>query len=511
MRWSVGNGAFGVALVVCAITACSDDPAPPWAELPELPPGCSRADRFARLTEIDELERRYTALVAWERAARPLDRSFDGELPAAAVAADEMLFSLRELLARPCLAYAAALSPLPEYARWRGLTFAVEHDLFRALRELTAIHRIHGKRAIPIPPELLPEPELAERIDLRHLSCPNPGQPGATDRCRSADAALAALTADFTNEEAWILHTELGATKPTASYDGELLGEPAPRPRPLSFDAALAAPLIYCRDRWPDFWKTGDATAWASCVARRASRGMRYHLSEPIRALDRGWILLRSWQGHYRDTYEALYLDLATGTAYHGMSDSERTGGIPILRSRRLPVSDVRQLALAVMARPALVRVRSRPLYVELPPPAPVTVSAADLEHDRKEREFAEYYDELPSFEVPEYRMSGEQDFTFVVADGASLRAAGTIHGSRTGTGSYVGGQYYNMMETLAEGCVFAPFPRLLELRPLPPPPPEPNDWFCVRRPDAQDAFLRIENALAEMTAERCPASFASR
>ncbi len=116
------------ALSLAASTACGDEPSSPWADLPELPPHCSRDQRMQRLTEIGDLEQRFTVLAA--RASRPrTSASFDGDPPEAAAVADEMLASLRDLLALPCLEHAAPLLSLPEYARWRSITFAVDSGL----------------------------------------------------------------------------------------------------------------------------------------------------------------------------------------------------------------------------------------------------------------------------------------------------------------------------------------------------------------------------------------------
>lgn len=475
------------------IAACSDEPPPAWDFSPELPPGCSRDQRLQRLAEIAALEQRAKLLdsgvVSRRRAGDAADSAI-ADLTAAA-ASDELLAGLRDLLAKPCLDHAAALQPLPEYARWESVTFAIESGLFRALRDQTAVHRIRQTRALALLPELLPEPDLASRIDLRHLACPDDG----VTACVDAAAALAPITAAFVREEA-----------PQEDEVEVPLLEPAGLAhRRGDFDDRSGPLLRLCHDKWEELWTTGDLAAWRACIRQRAPRQLRYHAPPRIRALERGWLALRYYYGHDADDYHLWFFDLATGAAYLAVAHDLETKGEAELRSGQVPVAAVRQLALALLARPALVRVRAAPSFVDLPPLRPVAIDAQDLDPQREELWRAEEAASGRDVDEPGSGGSSATHLSFVLTDGADLRVEGEFPSwsVTAGTTRFANQQLKALTEAFDDLCTPADFPSHLALAPTPPPPPGPNSWACLPS-RVPDSFRILTRALARLKPHRC-------
>lgn len=470
------------ALSALAVLSCGGEDPP--AFLPELPPGCSRDQRLQRLTELGDLEERFALLARQPRSPATSD-----------AASDELLTSLRDLLAKPCLAHAAALLPLPEYARWESISFAARNGLFPALRDLTAIHRIASRRALALPPELLPEVDPAARLELRALACPDDG----VTPCVDSAAALAPLTAEFVRQEL------------PAADEGDipLLEPQGAAHRRGAFDERRGPLRSPCRARWRGVWQTGALSAWFSCVRQRAPRQLRYHAPAQLRALDRGWLALREYYGHHADDYFLWTFDLASGAAYVAIARNFNSDGAAAikLRSGRVPVAEVRRLALALVARPALVAVRAAPAFVELPPPREVTFTPYEMTAILEEEKEASSMEGLPAGDAHRAGGSAQGETHFVLADGgpegAAVRFAGVFRSQSTyGTNRLAAEQLAALTRALDETCTPAPYPALPAFPSAPPPPMDREHACFACRLD--ENFRTIERAFAERTPRPC-------
>ncbi len=465
------------ALAALAALSCSDQDPP--AFLPELPPGCSRAQRMQRLAELGSLEERFDLLARQPRS------------PATS---DELLTSLRDVLARPCLDHAAALLPLPEYASWESIAFAADHGLFPALRDLTAIHRIGGRRALALPPELLPELDPAARLELRALACPDDG----VTPCVDSAAALAPLTAELVRQA-------LAAADDAGDKDDVPLLEPeGAAHRRGAFDERRGELLSPCRARWREVWQTGDPTTWFACVRQRAPRQLRYHAPAKIRDLDRGWLSLRRYEGHHADDYQLWTFDLASGAAYVATARGLGVDGEAAIqrRSGRVPVAELRQLALALLARPALVRVRTTPTFVELPSPSPSSFTPSEMaEILDEEGPVDRLAEEAGDGQGQDASYQGPGQTRFVLADGASLYFEGYFRSpSAYGTSRFAAEQLTALIKALDETCTPSAYPALPELA-LAPRPARTDDCFACL---VDDNFRHLGRALAELPPRRC-------
>jgi len=194
----------------------------------------------------------------------------------------DALGELRVELAKPCLAHVAPAVGLPAattldalQAWWGTLDDAMELQLRGGLRHLL------------IPREIVPALPAATVGKLTPFLCP------AGAACERAQSYVMRAEAAFDARE------DVVEARLLPHIQGTLY---------------VQLPVEACNGRWHDRPTTFEA--FASCAAYHAPRNRRYAAGIALRAIDRGWLVLRGRRGHYDWANEIRAYDLATGAAY---------------------------------------------------------------------------------------------------------------------------------------------------------------------------------------------------
>ncbi len=236
------------------------------AVIPDAPlAGCSSADEAATKAELRALGARI--------------RSATQESTAPALYAD-----LAAAWRRPCLVHVARIAPPPASGGLTALRRAWDAGLGGTLVDSAGGLVDRAGRVFAVPPEVPRALDDDAKRALAPLACDD-GAPSCA-RARSyvlrAEAAFAA----------------------TVARDEKR----APPTEPDRCARAI--------DAWPEgVDRPTPFEAWSSCVAQSAPRAWIY-ADVPLRAPERGWLVLRGRRGHYQFSDEVRAYDLATGAAY---------------------------------------------------------------------------------------------------------------------------------------------------------------------------------------------------
>jgi hypothetical protein len=317
--------------VVAAVDAAvvEETPAAQESEWTRVGP-CTAADAELRTEEIRAIE---------ERLDQP---DADPKL-----ALDE----LRAVLQRPCLTQLKLAYGLPKQASLQRVKQVFDQGLATALVEVAAgIHRNStGERLQTLPPELVPELDDKQRAAIAPLRCI------ATDgSCALAQSYIRRAEAAFDNRfSTKNMRAELCAHDPSSD------AERAPR-----YDE------------------------WIGCVSSRGQRNHRF-AETALRVPKTGWLVVRGRRGHHQYSDELRAYDLATGAAYVATNSGARFGPArqplgPASYAGRVDPAHVRELAFMLLARDAIVPVRTDQVSAVLPADVSLELSpdgAADVIH----------------------------------------------------------------------------------------------------------------------------------
>lgn len=359
--------ALGV-IAMCAACGSSTAPAPrapaptpraaaepPAAEDSTRPaPGCTPPELAARRAELESIFEHMTD-------------------------AKDGLGELRVELAKPCLVHVAAAVPVPaattldELRSWWGaLDEAMELQVKRGL-----VHQV-------LPREIVPA--LQPSADLTPFLC--------TTGCERAKSYILRAEAAFDAREQAV------EARLEPHIQGVLYNE---------------LPVQTCDGTWHD--KPATFEAWVSCVAYKAPRNRRYAAGVALRAVERGWLVVRGRRGHYDWSNELRAYDLATGAAY-----VVRDTGYIIQTAGNVPQSEqytgqvapdqLREAAFVLLTQDAIVRVRTAPMYAVVPPAIPLQLSGAAFDAD--------------SWSRVTWSSDDQTTLAWTFADGA-LRRTGTV------------------------------------------------------------------------------------
>lgn len=315
------------------------DPGPPDPRDPLY--GCASDQRAARRAEIESLADRV--------------RRF-------AVDPTVTLAELQILLAKPCLRQAALAVPLPATTTRAALALVDQRGFFASLALLPEYTWRERRAHITLPPEIPPALTEPTRKHLERWIC-NDAQAKTEEACLQGAAYQEKITASAVELEQrgmQLLQVQTVTAGlyilPAATCDGS-----------AGYDQPLST-----------------FQAWLTCVSLRAPRALHYAPDVTLRAPERGWVLLRGRRGHYQYTDELHAYDLATGAAYiarrHGI-----LFGAPDAQTRveslvgRVPTHALRQLAFALISRPAITELRRVPYFARLPDPFLPSVPDAPL------------------------------------------------------------------------------------------------------------------------------------
>ncbi len=305
------------------------DPGPPDPRDPLH--GCSSTERAARRAEVESLADRV--------------RRF-------AVDPTVTLAELQILLAKPCLRQAALAVPLPATTTRAALALIDQRGFFASLALLPEYTWRERRAHITLPPEIPPALTEPVRKRLERWICSD-AQAKSEEACLQGAAYQEQITASAVELEQrgmQLLQVQTVAAGlyilPAATCDGS-----------AGYDQPLST-----------------FQAWLTCVAIRAPRALHYAPDVTLRAPERGWVLLRGRRGHYQYTDELHAYDLGTGAAYvarrHGILFGAPDAQIRVeSRVGRVPVDALRQLAFALISRPAIAELRRVPYFARLPDP----------------------------------------------------------------------------------------------------------------------------------------------
>ncbi len=335
-------------LAITLLAACGQPPPPqqppqhsvstPDAQVIDAPivdgtrtllPGCTQRESEARLRELEDISARVQGATADAR-----------------LIVDE----LRLFVDKPCMRHvrpAIAFPTEPTIAQLR-LAFAWGFD--SALIEAAGgLEQKHGHAVQVLPPSLVPDLGAQEKAAIAALRCT------ATDGS-CGPAASYVMRAEGAFDARYAIEI---ASHQSRSDD--------------SYSIHLEIPARACAEwlsRDPDAPRPKTYEAWVSCMTSRVPRNTRFAVRD-LRAPTKGWLVLRGHRGHYAVADEIRAYDLATGAAYvasnfQGLVSPGTPTGMSAFTGRVDP-GQLREVAFMLRARPALVRVRTRIFYAEIP------------------------------------------------------------------------------------------------------------------------------------------------
>ena len=347
-----GNAGLPVAAAEPAAPTPAEEALDPWLR-------CSPTERAARRAELEALAER-VGRRGGEAAAGGGGVKDAGKDPrtttATTIDAQAVLAELHALVARPCLMHVALAAPLPATTDAAELMVAAQRGLFAALALTTKFTRSDRHRYLVLPPELGPALDEDERQQL------------APWRCGSGPAATVSSAAQS------LASCERGDAyqrRGVAAFDAEEQGwaqRYQVQGAPVGF---FALPASECDGTFPRDDAPSSFEAWVACVATRTPRTAHYAVGLPLRAPDRGWLIVRGRRGHYQFSDEVRAYDLATGAAYvtrrEGVLFSKDGKITPDSFAGRAEPEAIRELAFLLLTRPALTELRRSSFLAELP------------------------------------------------------------------------------------------------------------------------------------------------
>lgn len=394
------------------------DPGPPDPRDPLY--GCSSDQRAARRAEIESLAdrvRRFT------------------------VDPTVTLAELQILLAKPCLRQAALAVPLPATTTRAALALVDQRGFFASLALVPEYTWRERRAHIALPPEIPPALTEPVRKHLERWICSD-AQAKTEEACLQGAAYQEKITAaavELEQRSMQLLQVQTVTAGlyilPAATCDGSA-GYDQP---PSTFQA------------------------WLTCVAVRAPRALHYSPDVTLRAPERGWVLLRGRRGHYQYTDEQHAYDLATGAAYitrrHGILFGATDTRVES-RVGRVPVHALRQLAFALISRPALVELRRVPYFARLPDAFLPSVSDAPLA-------------DIP-VDLRRVPRDGQSRIETVYFDGATRELSALTTPMATDLDGILLALLGAMEQNFAAGCAPARLPSAAQLRGKPSKPGKP-------------------------------------